>query len=129
MAQSTTVKIMGVLVAQPATPGLCSYRCRSELNLSFYATYGAAVDGNISIATPSSPTPLPFQGIAKGRAFAFRLLSGATMRVSITTALGVAVFNVSDVLLFHSPNPGDEITAISFQGTGDIAYALVGDVT
>lgn len=130
MAQSTTVQLTGVLVSQPATPSLYSCTLQELVNLSFCATYGATKDGVIPIASSDgSPFNLPFEGIIRGRVFALRLLSGATMKLKITTGLGVAILSVSGQFLFHSPNPGDEITAIQLVGTGDVAYVLAGDVT
>lgn len=130
MAQQTTVQLTGVLVASPAVPSLYSCTLQELINLGFCATYGATKNGVLPIASPGSPVALPFEGIIKGRMFAMRLLSGATMKVVITTASqGPAACPVSNVLLVHNPNPGDEITGITFQGTGDIAYVLSGDVT
>lgn len=98
--------------------------------VSFCAVYQSAKGGNISVAsTDPSPYTLPLEGILKVRVFGLRLLSGATMKVKITTALGVATFPCSDELVIHSPNPGDEITAIQLIGTGDILYAIAGDVS
>lgn len=133
MGQSTVVRLTGALAAQPATGSLYSSSLNELLDVTFCATYGG-VKGNVPTLTAPNNTPfsIPFEGITKGRVFALRLLSGVSVQVTITTAAGSAVLPVSDELLIHNPNPGDEITAITI-GTANaqvqIAYALAGDVT
>lgn len=130
MAQSSTVELTGVMTAKPASPSFGSCSAQELLPVSFCATYGSAKGGGISIAsTDVAPFSLPFEGITKGRVFAMRLMSGATMKMLITTALGIATLPCSDEFVLHNPNPGDEFTAIKLVGTGDIVYALVGDVS
>lgn len=130
MAQSSTVNLTGVLTSQPASPSFFSCSAQELLPVSFCATYGSAKGGGISVAsTDSVPFSLPFEGITKARVFAMRLMSGATMKLKITTALGVATLPCSDEFVLHNPNPGDEILSIQLIGTGDILYALVGDVS
>lgn len=48
----------------------------------------------------------------------------------LTSAVGTdQALKVSDLFLWHSPNPGDELTAIKLVGTGDCEYFLAGDVS
>lgn len=129
MAQSTQVELQGVINATPSLPSAYCGTAQQLLPLSFCATYGASKGGVIPVASSDgSPFNLPLEGINKVRMFAIRLASGATMKVRITTALGVANVPVSGQFLFHSPAPGDEITAIALIGTGDVTYAIAGDV-
>jgi hypothetical protein len=130
VAQSTTLQLVGVLHAQPAPASLYSQTLQELLPLSFSAVYGAVKGGVIPVAsTDLAPFTLPLEGIVKGRVFAMRLMSGATMKLRITTALGTAVLNVSGQFLLHAPATGDQFTAIQLVGTGDVAYAIAGDVT
>lgn len=120
----------GAIASAPSTASLYSTSLQEFLGLNFQATYGATKAGMISIAAtdPLNPFVLSLEGIVAGRVFGMRLISGDTMQVKITTALGVASVPVSDELVIHSPNPGDEFTAIAFVGTGDVRYFIAGDV-
>lgn len=130
MGQSSQICVVGAVTAQPLTASAYSCTFQGFLPLDIAAVYEASKGAVISVAsTDPSPFTLPFEGIVKGRFFALRLLSGATMKVLITTALGVATIPVSNLHLIHNPNPGDEITAIRLVGTGDVAYCLAGDLT
>ena len=128
MAQSTTLELRGVLTATPALPAAYGSSVQELLPLDFCATYGGAKSGAIPVAgTDPSPQAIPLEGLVKVRAFAMRLASGQSMKLRITTALGVAVIPVSGQFLWHCPAPGDEATAIALVGTGDVVYALAGD--
>lgn len=129
MAQAATIKVIGAVTAQPQTASIYSCTLQELLPLQSEAVYEASRGTVTSVAsTDLAPFSVPFEGITKGRLFALRLLAGVTMKVKVTTALGVATFPVSDLFLLHVPNPGDEVTAIQLVGTGDVAYALAGDI-
>jgi hypothetical protein len=130
VAQSTVIQVSGAVAAMPAAASLYSSSLQEFLSLCSQATYGAAKGGGVSVAsTDMSPFVVPFEGITKGRMFGLALLSGQTMKVKMTNGDGVAIIPVSDKLWLHAPNPGDEFTAISLVGTGDVSYFLAGDTT
>ena len=130
MAQPTQIVVTGAVASAPSTASLYSTSLQEFLGLNFQATYGATKSGMISVAsTDLSPFNLSLEGILAGRVFGMRLISGDTMKVLITTALGVATIPVSDECLLHSPNPGDQFTAIQFVGIGDVRYFVAGDVS
>lgn len=129
MAQSAQIKVTGVVTTAPATSSFFSCTLQELLNLSLCAVYESAKGAGVSISsTDLAPYSVPFEGITKGRFFAVRVLSGVSMKVLVTTALGVATLPLSDLHMIHNPNDGDQITAIQIVGIGDLAYALAGDV-
>lgn len=129
MAQSTYVQVSGAVAASPSVSALFAASLQDFLGLNLQATYGASKGGAISVdAQPNAPFVLPFEGVVSGRFFAMRLVSGQTVRLTITTALGTAVVPVSDEFVLHSPAPGDQFTALSISGTADLRYLLAGDV-
>lgn len=130
MATSNQIKVQGAVTAQPATASLYSCTLQELLSLDLCAVYQASKGAVESIAsTDLAPFTIPFSTITKGRFFAIRLVSGGSMKVLMTTGLGVAVLPLSDLLMWHAPNQGDQATQIQVVGTGDLAYALAGDLT
>jgi len=128
LSQPTMVKVTGAIASAPSGASIFSSSLQEFLGLNFTYTYGAKKSGDISVnSTDMSPFSIPFEGILKGRIFAMRLISGGTMKVLLTTALGVAALPISDELLIHSPNPGDQFTAIQLVGSGDVRYFMAGD--
>lgn len=114
----------------PAAGSLYSSSLQEFLALSTQATYGAAKGGAVSVSsTDMAPFNVPFEGVLKGRMFGIGLQSGQTLKVKITTALGVAILPVSDKLFLHAPTAGDEFTAIALVGNADVNYFLAGDVS
>lgn len=129
MAQSSRIKVTGMVAASPATSSAYSCTLQALMDLSLCAVYQAAKGAELSIAsTDLAPYSVPFESITKGRFFCARVLSGASMKLLITTGLGVATLPLSDRYMIHNPSDGDEITAIQIVGTGDLAYVLSGDV-
>lgn len=130
MAQPTQVQVTGAVASAPSNASLYSTSLQEFLGLNFSVVYGGTKAGLISVAS-SDPSPfiIPLEGIIKGRVFAMRLISGATMKLLVTTGLGVAAIPVSDAFLLHSPEPGDEFTGLSLVGSGDVRYFVAGDVT
>lgn len=130
MAQATPIQLTGVLTARPADPSFGSCSLLELLPLTFCASYSSAKSGAPSIAsTDVAPFTVPLEGITKVRMFALRVRSGIGLKVLLTTALGVAAFPVSDEYLFHNPTVGSEATQIQLVGTGDVLYALAGDLS
>lgn len=131
MAQSNVLGVVGAVSIAPASSALFTPASLQQfLSLNLDATYGAAKGMERSVAVlAASPETLPLEGITKLRFLALRVLSGATMQVWLTTALGVAKIPVSDALLWHAPNPGDEATLVQIVGTADFQYVLAGDLT
>jgi hypothetical protein len=130
VGQSTTVQVAGAVTVAPSSPAQLSTSVQAFLKLDLSVVYESAKGGIVSVnSTSLSPFVVPFEGIVRGRFFAFRLESGATMEVHVVTGLGTAIFPVSDELVIHNPNPGDEFTAISLIGAGDVRYLLAGDLS
>lgn len=130
MAQSRQVTVTGVATATPATASNFSCTLQALLPLDVCAVYQASKGTELSIdSTDLAPFSVPFEGITKGRFFGIRLRSGNSMKVLVTTALGVAPLPLSDLFLWHAPNDGDQATAIQIVGTGDVAYLFAGDVS
>lgn len=130
MAQSSQIKVVGAVTAAPATSSLYSCTLQELLSLDACAVYQSSKGNVLTIAsTDMAPFTIPFEAITKGRFFAARILAGASMKVLMTTGLGVAPLPLSDLLLIHNPNEGDQFTQIQVVGTGDFAYALAGDLT
>lgn len=129
MAQSVSLQVIGAVTATPSTVAAYSCTLQQLLPLSLSAVYESSKANIISVdSTDLAPFSIPFENIIKGRLFGMRLLSGATMKLLVTTALGVFTIPVSDLQLIHNPTDGDEFTAIKLVGTGDVAYCLAGDV-
>ena len=130
MGQPATVQVAGVVSAGTTTPSVLGLPALAEVvNLALTATYSSLKGGAISIASPVTPVPIPFEGIVAGRFFALRLDSGPTVQVSATFAgSGLAVIPVSDELVLHSPRVGDELVSLELVGTADLRYVLAGDV-
>lgn len=131
MAQSNVITVAGVVRGSPATSALFTPTAFEPfLDLALEATYGSVKATQRSVNVDAAhPEALPLEGITKARFLAFRLLSGSTMQIWLTTALGVAKIPVSDEFVLHVPNPGDEVTAIQLVGTADFSYLIAGDVT
>lgn len=130
MAQSAQIKVIGAVTAQPATASIYSCSLQELLSLELCAVYQASKGSVLSIdSTDLAPFTIPFEAIVKGRFFAARILAGASMKLLVTTGLGVAPVPLSDAFMLHNPNTGDEFTAIQVVGTGDFAYALAGDIS
>ena len=101
------------------------------IDTSFCATL--AVDKtavlNIVGATVQSPFVLSLDSITKVRALAIQILNGATITMNYTQAATAKALNISGPLVMYLPNAGDEITAITFVGTANLAIRLAGDST
>lgn len=134
MAQSNVVRVTGAVTADPASSALFTPSTLSQfLGLDLEVTYGSAKGmERTTVGTVGAPDALPLEGIVKARFLAIRLLSGSSLQVWITTALGLAKIPVSDEFVWHAPNPGDEATLIQLAQTGasvDFLYVLAGDTS
>jgi hypothetical protein len=134
VAQSNVVTVTGAATVDPASSALFVPSSLSQfLSLNLEVTYGSAKGmERTTTGTVGSPDTLPLEGITKARFLAIRLLSGASLQVWITTALGLAKIPVSDEFVWHAPNPGDEATLIQLAQAGssvDFQYVLAGDLT
>lgn len=137
MSQSNLVQLNGILTAGPSALAFGSCSLREIFPVSFcdvYAGLQGAVESNLISTDSGSPGPftLPMGTITKGRVLALRVLAGLTVKVFITTGLGVAVFNVSDQLLLRCRNPGDEFTQVQISTSAqavDLGWLIAGDVS
>lgn len=130
MAQAVTIWHNGSVSGQPAIvpngPSLAD-----NLNTSFSATYAASKSSRLAVvgATDIAPLVLSLDSITKVRFFALRVLNGPSIKVKLTSAAGADQAQSGVFFLWHSPNSGDEITAIKLVGTADIELMIAGDVS
>lgn len=134
MSQANQVQLQGVLTGGPNVSGFSSGTLMELLPVSFCDTLAAIKNGILSnlISSDVSPFTLPFDTIVAARVIAFRLLAGATVKLNIRTALGVASLQISDQFLLRVRNPGDEVLGITISTNAqsvDLAYLVAGDVT
>jgi hypothetical protein len=102
------------------------------LNTSFSGTYSASKATRLSVvgATDLSPYTVALDSITKARFLGVRVINGSSIKMLLTSPSGTdQALKVSSMLLWHSPNSGDEITAIKLVGTADIELLIAGDVS
>lgn len=134
MSQSNLVKLDGVLTAGPSGLSFGSCSLREIFPISFcdcYAGLQGAVESNL-VSSDGSPFTLPMGTITKGRVLALRILAGLTVKVIVTTGLGVAILPMSDQLLLRCRNPGDEFTQVQISTSAqavDLGWLISGDVS
>jgi hypothetical protein len=130
MSLPVTVQHTGSLAGSPATATSAFPSLTEIANTSFQRTYSQRIAGTLSVigATDLSPLAMPFGSITKAHVVYLRM-QGGSLKVKFTSAAGVdQAILVSDEILLHTPNVGDEITAINLVGTGvDCEYVLIGD--
>ena len=131
MAQAVTIWHSGAVSGQPiAVPGGPSLA--DTLNTSFQGTYSASKSSRLSVvaATDIAPYTVTLDSVSKARFLGLRVINGASIKVLLTSPSGTdQTIKVSSLLLWHSPNSGDEITAIKLVGTADIEILIAGDVS
>lgn len=133
MSQANRIELQGVLTGGPAAPSYFSSTLAELLPLNFCDVYASEKHGIITInSTDLAPFVLPFEGITKCRLMAFRILAGLTMKIRLTSALGVNFVPCSDLFFLRVRNPDDEITALALITAAqsvDVAYMIAGDVS
>ena len=131
MAQAVTIWHTGAVSGQPiACPGGPSLS--DTLNTSFSGTYSSAKSSRLSVigATDFAPYVFSMDSVVKARFIGMRILNGPSIKVLLTSTSGTdQAIKVSSLLLWNSPNAGDEITAIKLVGTADIEILIAGDVS
>ena len=132
MAQASTIWHSGAITRQPVSSFPGGPSLSDMLNTSFQGTYGATKSAPLSIvgATDLLPFIVSLDSIVKARFLGIRVLNGPSIKVLLTSPSGTdQALKVSSLLLWHSPNSGDEITAIKLVGTADIEILIAGDVS
>jgi len=117
------VRSTGVVTVEP-----CS-GITSQLPLDFCESYAMSKTArpDIVLATDLAPYVVPFETITKARVLVLRVWGGS-ITAKLTSAAGIKqAFNVSKLLVWHSPNAGDELTALELVGTAEVEYLLAGD--
>jgi hypothetical protein len=129
MPQAVFIWHSGALTVQ-SVASLCDASA-DAIATSFQGTYTASQDLRLTVvgATSGSPFVVPMGSVATARAVLIRVVNGASITAVITSAAGTSKINVSSLFLWSSPNPGDEITAISLVGTADVRVLIAGDVS
>jgi len=121
----------GSLNGSPSNSGSAVPSLQEILCTTFQATYSGRKSGAPTIvgATDGAPFVLNFETLTKVRLFGVRI-SGGSLKIKMTSAGGtLQSVMCSDLFLLHSPNTGDEITAINLVGTANIEYLIAGDVS
>jgi len=133
VSQANRIELQGVLTGGPAGASYFSSTLQELLPLNFCDVYASEKHGIITVnSTDLAPFVLPFEGITKGRVIAFKILAGLSMKIAMTTGLGVNNVPCSDLFFLRARNPGDEVTAISLITAAqpvDIAYLIAGDTS
>lgn len=130
MALPVTIAHTGSLNGSPAVGGQNVPSLNEIINTTFSGTYGASKSARLSIvgATDISPYTLSLDTMTKARCLVVATRS-QTVKVLLTSAVGTdQKLDISGLFLWHSPNAGDEITAIKFVGTADLEVFVAGDV-
>lgn len=131
MAQSVTIWHSGAVTGQPlAVPGGPSLS--DMMNTSFSNTYTASQSSRLSVvgATDSVPFVVALGSVVKVHFLGLRVINGSSIKVLLTSPSGTdQALKTSSLLLWHSPNSGDEFTAIKLVGTADIELLIVGNVS
>lgn len=131
MAQAVTIWHTGAVSGQP-TPVPGGPSLGDNLNTSFSGTYAASKATRLSVvnATQQAPFVVSFDSVTKARFIGIRVINGSSILALLTSPAGSAqAIKVSSMFLWHSPNSGDEITAINFVGTADLELMIAGDVS
>ena len=131
MAPAVTIWHTGAVSGQPfSTP--CGPSLADTLNTSFQGTYSASKASRLSVvgATDLAPYTVALDSIVKARFIGMRVINGSSIKILLTSAAGDSqALTTGSLLLWHSPNSGDEITAIKLVGTADIEIMVAGDVS
>jgi hypothetical protein len=131
MGQSVSIWHTGAVSVHPLSSP-CSPSLGGVFNTAFQGTYTAAKAADLGVvgATDLAPFVVAFDSVLKARFICLRVTNGSSIKVLITSPSGTdQAIKVSSIWIWHSPNPGDEITAIKLVGTADIEIMIAGDVS
>ena len=131
MSQAATIAHSGAVSGTPVSSP-CGPTLSDTLRTDFQGTYGASKSSRIAIngATDSVPYVVALDSVVKIRFLGLRVVNGASIKALLTSPSGTdQALKTSSLLLWHSPNSGDEITAIKLVGTADIELMIAGDPT
>ncbi len=129
MAQPKTVTVNGAVIVGPASSTSLVPSLQDNVLLSVLRTYAYSTADTYSINNPveGSPFTLPLGSITKVRFFYMRVI-GASAELMVTNAHGAdQKFDVSEMIVWSSPNEGTQLTAIKLVGVTDIEVILSGD--
>lgn len=125
---ASTIKVVGQASTSPASASASSSDT-GTFNLGLSHQYSEQAGGNLQVnGTDSNPFVLSNPNVDLVRFLSIRALGGASFKVQLTSAVGTnQMFRLSDLLVLHSPNVGDELVAINLIGTGEIEYKMAGE--
>jgi len=132
VGQPALVQLNGAVTTTP-TDGCAGSgpSLTGTMQLWVRAAYGASksVPGAPVSATDISPQAIPLEGIAKVRFLVVKSVRNQPLKLFLTSPNGGANQQVpfSDLVVLSLPGNGDELTAISVSGVGDIQYVIAGD--
>ena len=132
MPQSATIWHNGSVLVQPS-PCLSGPSSQDSVNTAFSGTYSSSTGVKrltVVGATDISPFVVSMDSVVRARFLVLRVVNGASIKLLFTSSVGTdQKLDVSSMFLWHSPNSGDEITAIKLVGTADIELMIAGDVS
>ena len=131
MSQAATIAHSGAVSGYPVGSP-CGPTLSDTLRTDFQGTYSASKSSRLAIVNATNATPyvVALDSITKIRFLALRVINGASIKALLTSPSGSdQAIKTSSLLLWHSPNSGDEITTIKLVGTADIELMIAGDTT
>ena len=130
MGQPVLLELSGAVTLSPVGSGCAGGPSLSDvMQLSICAGYGASASGRVPVSADiSSPDPIPLQGIVKVRFLSICSISGSPMKLVVSSPNGGAnqVIPFTNFLI-QCPGNGNEMTALSLVGNGDVSYLIAGD--
>lgn len=130
MAQATTIWHNGLVNGTPAVVGSIVPSLQDSLNTTFQGTYQASTAKRLTVmGTDQAPVAVALDSVAKARFVGLRVVNGSLKMLLTTPSGSDQAVRVSGLFLWHSPNAGDEITAIKLVGTADIELLIAGDLS
>jgi hypothetical protein len=129
VGQPTLVQLRGAVVLSPV-PGCGGGSVTDTMQLQVSAAYGASASapGMPVNAVDASPLAIPLQGIVAVRFLSIKSLSGAQMKLLVSSPNGGddQVVPFTDLVL-HCAEAGTEMTALKLVGSGSVSYLIAGD--
>ena len=127
MAQPINVTLNGSVSAAPASSSSISPSLSDTIMIGFSRTYAYRVAVSESVNAPSVAATIQLGSITKVRTIVMRVI-GASLTVQLTSPAGAdQAFKTGDLFVWHSPNEGDQFTAVKLLGVADVEMLILGD--
>jgi hypothetical protein len=118
------------LTGSPGNPSSALPSLQEIANTSFSRTYSQRQAGAPQVinATDLAPFILSLGTVTKIRMLFVRVVGSGVIRLKLTSAAGAdQALPLSDLIVWHAPAEGDQITAVKVVGTADLEYTVYGD--